>query len=61
VWVTRRLVAHGKEAPPNRGEQKKNRVGRRVDYTLPPSSLTTQEKNPPTRGVNEVKRGAACG
>jgi hypothetical protein len=51
----------GKKLPPTRGSKKENRMGRRVIHMPPPSSLTTQEKNPPTRGVNEVKRGAACG
>ena len=35
---------------PQQGGGKKNRMGQRVDYTPPPSSLTMQEKNPPNEG-----------
>ena len=54
------LLPLGKKLP-QQGGGKKNRMGRRVDYTPPLSSLTTQEKNPPNEGgVNEVKWGAVC-
>jgi len=50
-----------KKGIPQQGGMKKNRMGQRVDYTPPPSSLMTQENNTPHKGGKQSQTGAACG